>query len=128
MRLSWRALTRPARYDFIIASGCHDGARTHAKGTPNGRRNALPTAPPRRSRTIVDLLGVKPPGDVADDGSGARQIAETVAIIEAAAVKIQATDFQAAPPARVGSSRQWRTVQDSAFFPEQTGETGNPPA
>ena len=42
-----------------------------------------------------NLLGVKPPGDVADDGSGARQIAETVAIIEAAAVKIQANDFSA---------------------------------
>ncbi len=42
-----------------------------------------------------NLLGAQPAGDVADDGSGARQIAETVAVIEAVADKIQANDFTA---------------------------------
>jgi len=42
-----------------------------------------------------NLLGAQPAGDGHDDGSGARQIAETVAVIEAAAAKIQANDFSA---------------------------------
>jgi|SRR5882672_5619132 len=42
-----------------------------------------------------NLSGVEPVGDGHDDGSGARQIAETVAVIEAASAKIQANDFSA---------------------------------